>query len=183
MDAFEQIVGTILKHDGYWVWPSYKVRLLTAEKHLIGRPSAPRWEIDIVAYKGAENKLLFVECKSFLDSGGVNISAFDGSNERFGRRFKIFNDPELRRVVQRRAVRQLRASGSCAARSRVQWCLATGKCASGRTRGELTALFEREGWLLWDEAWLGDRLKRMAEGSYENDTVAMTAKMLLRRAD
>jgi len=38
----------------------------------IGRPSSPRWELDIVAYSGRDNLLLVVECKSRLDSQGVN---------------------------------------------------------------------------------------------------------------
>ena len=42
-----------------------------AQKREVGRPSTPRWEIDLVAYKAAKNELLAVECKSFLDSTGV----------------------------------------------------------------------------------------------------------------
>src|SRR5215218_2466380 len=38
----------------------------------IGRPSSPRWELDIVAYSGRDNLLLVLECKSRLDSQGVN---------------------------------------------------------------------------------------------------------------
>jgi Holliday junction resolvase len=38
---------------------------------LIGRPSSPRWDIDIIAYKGAINEVLVVECKSYLDSRSV----------------------------------------------------------------------------------------------------------------
>src|SRR4051794_22034801 len=30
----------------------------------IGRPSSPRWELDIVAYSGRDNLLLVLECKS-----------------------------------------------------------------------------------------------------------------------
>jgi hypothetical protein len=33
---------------------------------LIGRHSSPRWEVDIVAYRGRDNLLQVVECKSYI---------------------------------------------------------------------------------------------------------------------
>jgi len=68
MDSFEQVVATILGRNGYWVRTSVKVALTPDEKREIGRPSAPRWELDVVAYSGSRNELLVVECKSYLDS-------------------------------------------------------------------------------------------------------------------
>ena len=47
MDAFEQLVSEILWMEGLWVRTSVKVEITKAEKRLIGRPSSPRWEIDI----------------------------------------------------------------------------------------------------------------------------------------
>ena len=76
MDAFEQLVSEILWMEGYWVRTSVKVELTKEEKRLIGRHSSPRWELDIcmMAYKGGENLLRVVECKSYIDSTGVRIS-------------------------------------------------------------------------------------------------------------
>ena len=54
--------------EGLWVRTSVKVEITKEEKRLIGRPSSPRWEIDIVAYSGRDNLLYAVECKSYLDS-------------------------------------------------------------------------------------------------------------------
>jgi hypothetical protein len=180
MDAFERLVATFLEGEGFWVRSSYKVRLRASDKASIGRPSAPRWEIDLVAYKAGTNELRLVECKSYLDSGGVSIAAFDGSNAKFGARFKLFNDDALRRTVQKRLVRQLTMAGSCASRPRVTWCLAAGKIASERSRGALRELFQERGWLLMDEEWIADRLRAMADGAYENDVATMVAKLLLR---
>jgi hypothetical protein len=55
MDAFEQVVSEILWMDGHWVRTSVKVDLAKEEKVLIGRPSSPRWELDIVGYSGRDN--------------------------------------------------------------------------------------------------------------------------------
>lgn len=78
MDSFEQVVATVLDRAGYWTRTSVKVNLTREDKHAIGRPSAPRWEIDVVAYSARENELLVVECKSYLDSAGVRAASFDG---------------------------------------------------------------------------------------------------------
>jgi hypothetical protein len=79
MDAFEQLVSEILWMEGYWVRTSVKVELTKDEKRKIGRPSSPRWELDIVAYSGRDNLLKIIECKSYLDSRGVALRAFDAA--------------------------------------------------------------------------------------------------------
>ena len=48
MDAFEAVVGEVLRREGYWVQSPYRVDLTKQEKVEIGRPSSPRWELDIV---------------------------------------------------------------------------------------------------------------------------------------
>jgi hypothetical protein len=50
----------LLRRDGYWTATSVKVELTKEEKRKINRPSSPRWEIDVVAYKGSTNELLAV---------------------------------------------------------------------------------------------------------------------------
>lgn len=99
MDAFEQVVSEILWMDGYWVRTSVKVDLTKEEKVSIGRPSSPRWELDIVAYSGRDNMLRVVECKSYLDSRGVALKAFDGTDAKSAERYKLFSNDNLRTVV------------------------------------------------------------------------------------
>lgn len=180
MDAFEQLVSEILWMDGYWVRTSVKVELSKEEKVLIGRHSAPRWELDIVAYHGRDNLLRVVECKSFLDSVGVRSSAFDGSNPDEAKRYKLFNEPELRRVVFNRLRLQLSESGTCREAPEVRLALACGKIRNETDRMAIRARFEAEGWELWDEPWLRGRLSRMAEQGYENQVSSVVAKLLLR---
>src|SRR5437764_842416 len=99
MDAFESVVAMLLRREGFWISTSVKVALTKEEKRLIGRHSAPRWEIDLVAYKGSTNQLLAVECKSFLDSTGVVYR--DGKFD-LPKRYKLFTEPDLRRIVLER---------------------------------------------------------------------------------
>jgi hypothetical protein len=180
MDAFEQLVSEILWMDGYWVRTSVKVDLTKAEKVLIGRPSAPRWELDIVAYNGRDNVLRVVECKSYLDSRGVALRAFDGSDARFAERFKLFGDERLRSVVFGRLCQQLSDSGACAPNATVKLCLACGRIATNADREGLHKHFADKDWDLWDEPWLRQRLQAMSERGYENQVSAVVAKLLLR---
>lgn len=90
------------------------------EKRLIGRHSAPPWELDIVGYSARENLLPVVECKSYMDSTGVRASAFDGSNPEHAIRYKLFNEPELRRVVFNRLCLQFTEAGACRERAQVR---------------------------------------------------------------
>jgi len=180
MDAFEQVVSEILWMEGYWVRTSVKVDLTKEEKVRIGRPSSPRWELDIVGYSGRDNVLRVVECKSYLDSRGVVFRAFDGSDAKSAERYKLFSDDNLRSVVFDRLRIQLADCGACAPDAAVNLCLACGRIATTADRDGLHRHFAAKGWELWDERWLRDRLQKMAEGGYENQVSAVVAKLLLR---
>ena len=180
MDAFEQLVSEILWIDGYWVRNSLKVELTKEEKRQIGRHSSPRWELDVVAYRGRDNLLRVVECKSFLDSPGVKAVGFDGSNPREAERYKLFNDGPLREVVFQRLRLQLAALGACRPDPEIRLCLACGKVYEPG-RAKLHAHFAAMGWDLWDEPWLRERLQRMSTMGYEDQVSAVVAKLLLRR--
>jgi hypothetical protein len=66
MDAFEQVVSEILWMKGLWVRTSVKVNLEPKDKETIGKPTSPRWELDIVAYSGRDNLLsTFFTCCTF----------------------------------------------------------------------------------------------------------------------
>lgn len=180
MDAFEQLVSEILWMEGYWVRTSVKVELTKEEKRKIGRPSSPRWELDIVAYNGRDNLLKIVECKSYLDSRGVALRAFDGSDEKSAKKFKLFANDQLRTVVFERLRLQFAESGACRPNAEIKLCLACGRIATDTDREGLRKHFNEKGWELWDERWLKERLKRMSDQGYENQVSAVVAKLLLR---
>ena len=51
---------------------SVGANLTKEEKVRIGRPSSPRWELDVVGYRGRDNVLQVIECKSYLDFAGCH---------------------------------------------------------------------------------------------------------------
>jgi hypothetical protein len=136
MDSFESIVQTIFENNGYWVKSCFKVDLSKEEKQQINRPTSPRWELDVIAYKGVSKELLVIECKSYLDSPGVKA---DGLKKgKYQERYKLFNEENLRQVVFKRLLAQLVESGLCPEDTSVKLCLACGKVASEKDRKELT---------------------------------------------
>ncbi len=124
MDAFERLVAEVLWREGYWVRTSVKVELTKEEKRSIGRPSSPRWELDVVAYSARDNRLKIVECKSYLNSPGVTLAPFQNPKHRYAGRYKLFNDEHLRGVVFGRLRKQLSEKGICARNTKMQLCLA-----------------------------------------------------------
>jgi hypothetical protein len=178
MDAFEQLVSEILWIDGYWARTSVKVELTREEKREIKRHSSPRWELDVVAYRGSDNILRVAECKSFLDSIGVQQTGFDSSTDD-SKRYKLFNEPDLRRVIFNRLRQQFAESGACRPDAEVRLALVCGKIKES-SRSWLREHFQRQDWDLWDEVWLKEKLQRMSKQSYENQVSTVVSKLLLR---
>jgi hypothetical protein len=175
VDAFEELVALLLRREGYWTASSVKVELSKSQKLAIGRPSSPRWEVDLVAYRARTNELLAVECKSYLDSRGVlyRCGAFEPR-----RRYKLFHEARLRELVLRNLARQMVAAGACRPNPRVILCLAVGRMATRCERPALDAWFKRRRWRLLDDAWMRTSLMTASAAGYENDVVYVVAKLL-----
>ncbi len=182
MQAFESIVGMLLEREGYWVRNNLKVELTKDDKRAIGKPSCPRWDLDIVAYRGSDNRLLVVECKSYLDSSGVARGGFDGTDPAHASRYKLFNSQTLREKVLGRLKEQLVGRGACAQGVGVTLALATGKIASEKDRDWLHDHFSKQGWELRDDRWVRDGLAKAALAGHEDDVAIFVAKLMGRGA-
>lgn len=179
MDSFETVIGKLLEHEGFWVRTSFKVKLTEEDRKIIERHSSPRWEIDLVAYDQKENVIWMVECKSYLDSGGVNISAFNGKNPKFASRFKLFTEDGLFPVIKNRLCAMLLEKGACRRDPTVRLLLVAGNIAES-SRAELKQHFLKNQWELWDEEEIRKRLIKLADDSYDDTVVSVVSKILLR---
>ncbi len=180
MDSFEELVKGLLEVDGYWVKSSVKVNLTREEKVAIGRPASPRWEIDLVAYKGSTNEILVVECKSYLDSGGVGFdSLFLGPADPKSR-YKLFREDTLRDIVFSRLTTQLVAEGTVRPEPTIRLCLAAAKILSLEDHEYIQNRFDVLKWRLFDPVWIRSKLEQAAQGAYEDNIASVVAKILLR---
>ena len=178
MDAFEQLAADIFWAEGYWVRTSVKVELTRQDKAAIGRHSSPRWEVDLVAFHAGRNELLVLECKSYLDSGGVHAAHFL-PGARLAGRYKLFHDEVLRETVLGRLRQQFVDSGLCPADVTLRLGLVHGHATQHNAR-RLETLFDEQRWLLFGPEWPRAHLRQAAGGGYENSTAALVAKLLLR---
>ena len=180
MDAFENIVASILDRNGYWTRTEFKVDLTASDKKRIGRPSTPRWEIDVIAYKANTNRILAVECKSYLDSTGVRTQAFAEPGSQHGRRFKLFNESTTRRIVLSNLAAQLESNGLCRPNPDITLCLAAGKVRNADDLDYIQNYFNKRDWQFFSPDWIRSELGALAKSGYENSTAAVTTKLLLR---
>jgi hypothetical protein len=178
MDSFEQVVAGLLFREGYWVTQGFKVDLTKKEKARIKRPSCPRWEIDLLAFKGSTSELLAVECKSYLDSYGVRASEII-SQPISKSRYKLFVDKTLRDTVLRRLSIQIHELGLTSSRVKPRLALAAGKIYSNDTK-KLEQHFSKHGWKLFNVSWLSEKLKLRSEDSYQDSVADVVSKLIFR---
>lgn len=178
MDAFESIIAEIHEHDGFWTQMSFKVELTREDKIQMERQSSPRWEIDVLAYRPGDNLLRVIECKSYLDSTGVRLKAFDPTRKA-AKRMKLFNEDKTREVVLKRLLSQLEGEKKIRKNSKVQLCLAAGKIVKSEHE-QIRAFFTKRDWQLFDRDWIQHKLHAIANGGFENTILASTTKLLLK---
>lgn len=180
MDAFEHLVGRYFEERGYWIRIGYKIELTPKEKADIGNPSMPRPEIDVVAWKPSTRELLVVECKSYLDSKGVERASFNFLDQDRGGNYKLFNKQRLRNLVFAKLQAQLIAEGALDdGPLSTQLALACGKIKPG-DEPALTELFQDQSWLLVTPTQIAESIRSLASKGYENDTATIVAKILQR---
>jgi hypothetical protein len=179
LDAFEQLVAELFFAEGYWVQTSFKVELTKEEKAQVGRASSPRWEIDVVAYKVSTDELLAIECKSFLDSTGVQWAELQDGHD--SRRYKLFREPLLHDVVLNRLRTQMVEAGRCRSTATVQLAMVAGKVKRGDEE-RLPEHLRAKGWLFFGPDWLRERLRTRAREGYSNQVSSIVAKLLVRGA-
>ena len=177
MDYFEGVVKTLLEREGYWVRQSFKVGLTKKEKRDVGKPSLPRPEIDLLAYKPAKHEILALEAKSFLDSPGVNVDDLSVEYDEPTGRYKMFTCTKYRETILSRLAVDLLAAGLAGEDVSVRLGLVAGNVASGRS-DEVRSLMASKGWFFWSPEEIRTRVVALASEGYENDPAIITAKLL-----
>lgn len=179
MNAFEQIVAKLLEEDGYWVRISVKINLTKQEKVLLGKPSLPRPEIDIVAYSVHQNMLYLLEVKSFLDSNGVYYEHVANDNEVRDGRYKLLTSNQYRNILVSRLKEDWKKSGIINDNTLVSFGLVAGKIYK-ETEQEFESYFMKRKWLFWGPKEIKNRIFKLSNKGYEDDMMVITSKILSR---
>lgn len=179
MNHFEGIIKTILEHDGYWVRQSFKVELTKQEKREIGKPSLPRPEIDLLAFKQSENKILALEAKSYLDSGGVHLDELQKHYDIPEGRYKLFTCYKYQRILFDRLMDNLMNIGMADMKTRIILGLVAGKVYRSNSN-DVQEYFNKKNWFFWGPDEIKNKLNELAQSRYENDPAIITAKILMR---
>ena len=133
----------------------------------------PRPEIDIVAYKPAENVLKWVECKTYMHSPGVHM----GHVTRGKDQIKVFGDKSYRKIVTEVLLTQMNSEGLLLAKPKVKYCLAAAHVKSDEIRDKMKAKFKKENWELWEEEWIGSNVRKLADEGYEDEIAVVVAQL------
>ena len=179
MNAFEDIVAQILEEEGYWVQKSVKINVTKEEKRMIGKPSIPRPEIDLVAYKASKNVLLLLEVKSYLDSPGVKFEHLAQETKIPEGRYKLFTCANYRKIITNRIMKEFIDKGLINQKTKVRYSLATGKIYSNNEQ-RIKDLFKKKGWILFEPKYIKDKIISLSTKGYEDNAVTITAKLILK---
>jgi hypothetical protein len=179
MDHFEAIVKTLLEAEGYWVRQSFKVNLTKEEKRNVGKPSIPRPEIDLLAYKPAGNIIIALESKSYLDSYGVKVDDLRHEYSVPEGLYKLFTCSNYREIVLARLKQDLVDCGMATMASTLKLGMVTGNVHQKRSH-ELRELIEGNGWIYWGPEDVAAKVRQLAKMGYEDQPAIITAKILLR---
>ena len=177
MDHFEGIVATLLRAEGYWVAPSYKVNLTKEEKRDIGKLSIPRPEIDLLALNFSQNKIFAIEAKSYLDSSGVPFAALQEVHEIPEGRYKLFTCDRYRKIVFKRMHQQLIENCMANQATTIELGLAAGN-VHRQDQEQITDFMRQNNWHYWSPLDIKKRVQELASLGYENDAAIITAKIL-----
>ena len=179
MNHFEGIIKTILEHDGYWVRQSFKVKLTKQEKRDIGKPSLPRPEIDLLAFKQSENKILALEAKSYLDSRGVNLDELQKQYDIPEGRYKLFTCCKYQRILLDRLKENLMNVGMADLKTHIVLGLVAGKVYRSISN-DVQEYFNTNNWFFWGPDDVKNKLNELAQSGYENEPAIITTKILMR---
>jgi hypothetical protein len=177
MDYFEGIVATLLEHDGYWVRQSFKINLTKQEKRDVGKPSIPRPEIDLLAFKPITKEVLALEAKSFLDSPGVNIEDLRKEYEEPEGRYKLFTCTKYREAVLARLKVDLHHVGMVGTDTKIKLGLVAGNVYQQKG-DQVRSYLDSRGWFFWSPEDIKSKVLALASEGYENDPSVITAKIL-----
>ena len=179
MEPFEGIVKTALELEGYWVRQSFKVNLTKEEKREIGKHSLPRPEIDLLAFKPGQNRVLAIEVKSYFDSPGVTFHDLEKIHAVPEGRHKLLTCASYKKIVFQRQALDLQAVGLANPTTSIELGLVLGNVKKA-DEARIQAFLVSSKIFYWSPQDVKKKIMSFATLGYENDPAIIAAKALLR---
>ncbi|MEM6644110.1 MAG: hypothetical protein AAF616_14105 [Bacteroidota bacterium] len=178
MNSFEEVSKHLLEIDGYWVKASVRVDISPEDKKRLEKPSMPRPEIDLVAFKPLENTLFLIECKSYFDSAGVVYENLYTRNLEKDR-YKILTWGEYQKVVSETLKLDFVDHGLINSSTKIGFGLIAGKIKNGDEESIRKLAKERD-WKFWGPNELYKLAKKMSRDGYADNPYHILAKIIFR---
>lgn len=177
MDSFETLIRLLLEQDDHWTLQSHKVALSKHARRALGKPSMPRSEIDLIAFKPRQNIALVVEVKSFLDSPGVKFEDLTARFDTPTGRYKLFTCDAYRAAVFDQLRHDLIERGLCNRDTNFILGLAAGNTYRKDTDA-IADYFRKQGWFFLSPDQIREKTRQLAKLGYENNPFVISAKLL-----
>ena len=182
MNAFERIVSFVLEEKGYWIRTSVKPNLTRHDKIIMGKPSMPRPEIDLVAYNPQKNELILIECKSPPGLSGVSFPNISGENKTGADRYKLFTHPKFREIISKRIRREYLEAGLINRKTRIRFGLAAGKIWR-EDDVKIKNYFLKKKWVFISPEEIRHTLLDLSSGCYEDSVIHQVVKLISRKGE
>lgn len=178
MNAFEDVVTTLFKRDGYWTQINYKLGLKPEEKREIKNKTIPTIDVDLVAYRPGE--IFWIECKSYLGSRGVGYNDLFG-NGNWSSHYKLFTRKKYREVLLRALKNDLVSRKMAGRKDKIFLWLVAGKVAGGNSNEQrIKNGFEKKKWKFMGPDELRDKLKKIKlENIWDDNVTHVVTKLLV----
>ena len=179
MDHFENIAKILLENEGYWVRSSVKVNLTKEEKARTEKPTIPRPEIDLLAYRPGDSEIVAIEVKSFFDSSGVALASLTEEHDVATGKYKLLTSESYRNIVIHRLQKDLVFKKYLDKSLPVRLGLIAGNVKNG-DEDAISQFAKKKGWFYWSPINVKERVVQLAAEGYENEAIYIAAKILLR---
>ena len=153
----------------------FKVKLTQEDKKSLEKRSMPRPEIDLLAFKSEENRIVAFEVKCFLDSPCVGLDELKEACVPTGR-CKLFTCQKYRKIVLARLKLDLIGKRMATKQTHIALGLIAAKIKNDREE-EVANLMKENNWEFWPPPKIKDCMKHLADLPYENDTTIIAAKL------
>ncbi len=137
----------------------------------------PTPEIDLVAFNSADNELVLVEVKSFLDSDGVEIGGLNGTRKKTKNRYRLLNNFIYQKIVTEKLRKSFIERKFINEKTIIKYALAAGRIY-GKYYEDIQTFLNDKNYYFYKPSDIAEAILDLKKSVYLNDSVMMKVKLL-----